>query len=96
MKRKNPLSENATKGDLLSLKGELKGEMQELKEEIVEMREDHKQYKDEVLAKLDDISGQLEDLREDKLLSVHQASRLGERVDNHEKRIKSIEKLQHT
>lgn len=88
MKRKNPLSENATKGDLLILKRELKDEI------VGEIDEKNEKYKDEVLTKLDDISGQLENLQEDKDLSIHQTSQLQEQVDNHEKRIKQIEKIQ--
>lgn len=87
MKRKNPLAENATKGDLLILK-------RELKEEVVgEIDEKNEKYKDEVMTKLDDISGQLENLREDKDLSIHQTSQLQEQVDGHEKRIKHLEKI---
>jgi len=88
MKRKNPLLESATKKDIQLLENSLRGEMQE-------MRQEHKQYKDEVLTKLDDIAGQLENLQEDKTLSIHQTSQLREEVDNHEKRIKSLEHSQH-
>lgn len=70
---------------------------QELKEEIVgEIDEKNKKYKDEVMTKLDDISGQLEDLQEDKVLSIHQTSQLREEVEDHEKRIKNLEKIQQT
>ena len=88
MKRKNPLLESATKKDIQLLENSLRGEMQE-------MRQEHKQYKDKVLTKLDDIAGQLENLQEDKTLSIHQTSQLREEVDNHEKRIKSLEHSQH-
>jgi hypothetical protein len=87
MKKANYVTEDYLDGKLSALK-------QELKEEIVEMREEHKQYKDEVLTKLDDISGQLENLNEDKTLAIHQTSQLNEKVDNHESRIKRLEKIQ--
>lgn len=88
MKRKKPLSENATKGDLLILK-------RELKEEVVgEIDEKNEQYKDEVLIKLDDISGQLENLQDDIVLSIHQTEELREQVNSHEKRIKRLKKIQ--
>lgn len=97
MKHKNPLAENATKGDLLILRSELRNEMRDLKEEIVgEIDEKNEKYKDEVLTKLDDISGQLENLQEDKDLSIHQTEELRQEVDNHERRIKRLEKIQQT
>lgn len=85
------MSENATKGDLLILKQDVLGEI-DLK--LEKMRGEHKEYKDEVMTKLDDISGQLEDLQQDKVLSIHQASQLREEVENHDKRIKHLEKAQ--
>lgn len=91
MKRKNPLSENATKGDLLVLEQEIVSEI-DLK--LEKMRGEHKEYKDEVMTKLDDISGQLEDLQQDKVLSIHQTRELREEVENHERRIKNLEKIQ--
>lgn len=93
MKRKNLLSENATKGDLLILKQDIKQEMQAL---VSGLDEKNEKYKDEVLTKLDDISGQLGDLQEDKVLSIHQTEELRERIDGHEKRIKNMEKAQQT
>lgn len=93
MKQKNPLSESATKGDLLILKEEIVSEI-DLK--LEKMRGEHKEYKDEVMTKLDDISGQLENLQEDKILSIHQTEELKNRVEDHEKRIKNVEKSQQT
>jgi len=70
---------------------------QELKEEIVnEIDGKNEKYKDEVMTKLDDISGQLEDLQQDKTLSIHQTTQLQEQVDDHDKRIKNLEKAQQT
>lgn len=89
MKRKNPLSENATKGDLLILKNEIVSEI-DLK--LEKMSGENEGYKDEVMTKLDDISGQLENLNEDKVLSIHQTEELREQVNGHEKRIKNLEK----
>lgn len=93
-----PVTQDILHTELFSLEQKIDGKLsvlkQELKEEIVEMREEHKEYKDEVLTKLDDISGQLEGLQEDKTLSIHQASRLHEAVEDHERRIKHLEKLQ--
>ena len=68
---------------------------QELKEEIVtEIDEKNEKYKDEVMTKLDDIGGQLENLQEDKVLSIHQTEELRGKVDNHEDRLKNLEKVQ--
>ena len=70
---------------------------QELKEEIVnEIDGKNEKYKDEVMTKLDDISGQLEDLQQDKTLSIHETTQLQEQVDDHDKRIKNLEKAQQT
>ena len=95
MKQKNKSEELATKNDLELLEQSLSGEMHEVRGDINLMREEHREYKDEVLTKLDDIAGQLESLQEDKTLSIHQTSQLREEVDNHEKRIKSLEHSQH-
>lgn len=77
------------------LDGKLSVLKQELKQEIVgEIDEKNEKYKDEVMTKLDDIAGQLEDLQEDKVLSIHQTGELRERVEDHEKRIKNLEKIQ--
>lgn len=54
MKRRNPLSEDATKGDLLILKNEI---VDEIDGKLEKMREENEKYKDEVMTKLDDISG---------------------------------------
>ncbi len=95
MKQKIKLDELATKKDIKFLENSLRGEMRGLKEEIVgEIDGKNEKYKDEVMTKLDDISGQLEDLQEDKTLSIHQTSQLREEVEDHEKRIKILEKLQ--
>ena len=48
------------------------------------------------MTRLDDISGQLENLQEDKTLSIHQTTQLQEQVDDHDKRIKNLEKAQQT
>lgn len=67
-----------------------------IKEEISEMREEHKQYKDEVLTKLDGIAGDLGTMKEENIIGSGQTSQLREEVENHEKRIKNLEKLQAT
>ena len=70
---------------------------QELKEEIVnEIDGKNEKYKDEVMTKLDDLSGQQEHLQQDKTLSIHQTTQLQEQVDDHDKRIKNLEKAQQT
>jgi len=94
MKVKNPLAENATKGDLLSLKGELKGEMRELKEEIVgEIDEKNQKYRDQILTSNDKLAKTLETMREDLEIGHFQ---MGEKIRDHEGRIKNLEKIPQT
>lgn len=89
MKRKNPLSENATKGDLLKL---------EFKLTDLEQRLDSKaqKYRDQILTKLDETMGELRAMREENIIGSAQTSQLRDTADNHEKRIKNIEKIQQT
>ena len=92
MKRKSPLSENATKGDLLILKRDLGNKLNDLEQKLDNKAQG---YRDEVLTKLDDIAGQLGNLREENIIGTHQTSTLNDRADNHETRIKNLERTQH-
>ena len=93
MKRKNTLSENATKGDLVILKQELKQEMRGLKKEIDEKAQS---YRDQILSKLDETMGELGTMREENIIGSGQTSQLRDNVEDHEKRIKHLEKAQPT
>lgn len=86
MKRKNPLSENATKGDILKL---------EFKLTDLEQRIDNKAqgYRDQVLTSNDKLAKTLETIREDLEIGNFQMKR---EINNHDKRIKNIEKIQQT
>ncbi len=88
MKRKDGNSELVTKG---FLKKELEYELGEL-EQRVDNRA--KQYRDQILTKLDGVMGELGAIREDNTIGTYQTSQLREDVDGHEKRIKTLEKVQ--
>ncbi len=90
MKRKNQLSENATKRDLLILKSELEDKLGELEQRVDEKA---KQYRDQILTSNDKLAKTLETIREDLEIGNFQTK---ERVDDHEKRIKNLEKAQQT
>ena len=96
MTQKNKLEELATKGDIKLLGNDIKFLEDSLSGKIQEMREEHEKYKDEVMTKLDDISGQLGNLRDENIIGAHQTSQLREQTDNHEKRIKHLEKIPQT
>lgn len=90
MKRKNPLSENATKEDLLVLKGDLENKLNELEQKLDDKAQN---YRDQILTSNDKLAKQLETMREELGLENLQMKR---EVNDHEKRIKHLEKLQQT
>lgn len=67
------ISDQATKQDLKVLRADLK-------EEIVK-------FKDEIMNGIDKVMKELETMKEENTLSVHQTSKMWEKVDDHEKRI---------
>lgn len=80
-------------GDRLVSKALLRYELDKQKQEL---DDNAKKYRDEILGKLDKVVGELETMREDRKLAVHQTSELREEIENHEKRIKRLEKVQQT
>lgn len=101
MKKKNVRNESITRSVLREeleiiregLNKELtryatKEELSKLKDE---MNENFRKYRDEVLSRMDFFIKDMEINREDRDLAVHQTRELGEKVDNHEKRIKKLE-----
>lgn len=87
MKKKNPMSENATKGDLLILRSELKNELNDLKHEVDDKA---RKYRDEILTSNDKLAMQLETTREELGLGNLQMKR---EIEDHEKRIKHLENV---
>lgn len=94
--KRSTLKDPATKQDIATVKENIsavKENIRELKNELEEKIETSgAKFRDDILTRLDDVMGQLESLREDRELGIHQTSELREDVDDHEKRIKKIEK----
>lgn len=67
-----------------------------LKKELEVVDENARKYRDQILAKLDETMGELGAMREENVIGSHQTSQLRSDVDNHEKRIKHLEKIQPT
>lgn len=82
MKKKNNSSQLVTK-DFLESK-------------LNELKEENKIYHDEILTKLDGIAGELGEMRDENIIGAGQTSQLNDTVDNHEKRIKNLEKISQT
>ena len=87
MKRKNGNSELVTKG---FLKSELEYKLGELEQRVDDRA---KQYRDQILTSNDKLAKTLETMREDLEIGSFQMKR---KVDNHEERIKHLEKVQQT
>ena len=97
MKQKNKSEELATKKDLQNVEEKLRFEIKTSADEIlIKVDENARKYKDEILTKLDEAMGEFETIREDNIIGTHQTSQLREDVDEHEKRIKNLEKAQQT
>lgn len=94
MKQKNNSKKLVTEGFLEEKLDELRGEMGTMRGEISSMREEHKQYRDEVLTKLDGIAGDIGMLKDENTIGSGQTSALREEVEDHEKRIEHLEKIQ--
>lgn len=86
MKQKNSLLEPATKGDILFLENKIND---------LEQRVDDKaqQYRDQILTSNDKLAKTLEAIREDLEIGNFQTE---EKIGNHEKRIKHLEKISQT
>lgn len=67
-----------------------------MKVDIEKMRGESKIYKDEILEKLDEVIGELGVIRDENIIGAGQTSQLREEVDNHEKRLKDLEKVPQT
>lgn len=87
------LKKYATREDLLILKGELENKLSDLEQKIDSKAQG---YRDEILTKLDGVMGELETMRQENTIGTHQISNLQEASENHEKRIKHLEKIQQT
>lgn len=90
MKRKNPLSENATKGDLLLLKNDLENKLNDLEQKIDRKAQG---YRDEILTSDEKLARQLETIGEELEIGNFQTE---EKIKDHEKRISHMEKIQQT
>lgn len=88
MKQKNKSEELVTKSFLENKLVELK------KEILVKVDENARNYRDQILTKLDGVMGELQTMREENTVGTYQISELREKVDNHDKRIASLEKIQ--
>ena len=56
-----------------------------------EFQQGMERLKNDIFDRLDDISGQLETIRQEQTLGYHQEKKLEEKVDDHEKRITTLE-----
>ena len=100
MQRKNKSSQQITKTDLESAlkkyatKEDLKLELKFSADEILEkVDENARTYRDQILTSNDKLAKTLETIREDLEIGSFQTR---ERVEDHEKRIKNLEKVQQT
>lgn len=76
---------------LIGIQSKIDVKLDILKEEI---DENAKKYRDQILTKMDGVMSELETKRQERTLENHQYSEIVEQVDNHEKRIKSLEQVQ--
>ncbi len=93
MKQKNKSEELSTKKDLMLLKVELENKLNDLEQKL---DGNAQKYRDEILTKLDGIAGDLGTMREENIIGSGQTSQLREQAEDHEKRIKHLEKTQQT
>jgi BMFP domain-containing protein YqiC len=77
--------------ELGSLEKRVDIKLENLKQDIDEKA---RGYRDDVLTKLDGVMGELQTIREENTVGTYQMSELRRRVDNHDKRIASLEKTQ--
>lgn len=86
---KDDLKRFATKDDLNSLEFKIDLKMDKLK---LEIDDNARGYRDDVLIKLGEVMGELQTIREENTVGSHQLSNLEDQVENHEKRIATLEK----
>lgn len=98
---KQNTSPSATKDDIKTLKTEVKTDIKNLRKDILSLEEkienlDEKFDKkfDQVLTRLDPVIAEIENAREDRVLGTYQTSQLRKDVDEHEKRITTLEQRQ--
>ena len=60
-----------------------------------EFKEELKKYRDENMTRLDEVMGELQTIREDNTIGTYQIRELQKEVDDHETRIRTVEKIQH-
>ena len=84
------MKHKAQSEDLVT-KSFLRSELDDLKKEIDDRAQT---YRDQILSKLDGTMGEFETMRQENIIGTHQISNLQQASDNHEKRIKHLEKTQ--
>lgn len=91
------VTQPATKDDLRQLEkrlGEKFATKELLKKELSSFERRLNERFDDVLNKLVDVMGQLRNIHEDSVVGSYQIHELGETAEDHEKRIKKLEKTQ--
>ena len=97
MQQKGNSSNFATKKDIKVLENSLRAEIKLSAEEVlVKVDENARKYRDEILSSNDELMKTLEVMREENTIGSGQTSQLRDEVENHEKRIKHLEKIQQT
>lgn len=99
MKRgqKNNSSNFVTKKDIKVLENSLRAEIKLNTNDILtKVDENARKYKDEILAKMDEVMGELGVMRDENTIGSGQTSQLRQEVQDHETRIKHLEKAQQT
>lgn len=61
---------------------------------LAKVDENAQKYRDQILTKLDETMGELQTMREENIIGSGQTSQLRDTVENHETRIKHLEKIQ--
>ncbi len=84
MKQKNISSDLVTKGYLDIIIDEAKRDIDEKARE----------YRDQILTKLDGVMGELQTMREENTIGTYQSKEVRDQIDDHEIRIKRLEKPQ--
>ena len=79
-------------GRIDELRGELKGDIRELKGEMDELTEEMRKSSDKMLTAADQMAGQFSLWKDENAIGASQISELRYQTDNHEKRIKTLEK----
>ncbi|MBU3978216.1 hypothetical protein KKE68_00765 [Patescibacteria group bacterium] len=108
MKQKKPEPNTITKDDLKfllnnlgdklrtelnNLGDKLRTELNNLGDKLrTEFKEEFRKYRDENMTRLDEVMGELQAIREDNTIGTYQIRELRTDVDEHEKKIKKIEK----